>query len=167
MLHATLYTEAEIWQLLENVPDPEVPVLSVSDLGVIRAVEVKDDPAGQVAIITITPTYSGCPAMDMIATGVKMELLMQGLARVEIKQQLSPAWTTDWMSEAGKAKLKAYGIAPPNGKAANPNNDDYTPQCPQCGSPDTEMVSHFGSTACKALYKCMSCLEPFDYFKCH
>jgi ring-1,2-phenylacetyl-CoA epoxidase subunit PaaD len=166
MLHATLYTEADIWQLLENVPDPEVPVLSVVDLGVIRAVEVNDDPAGQVACVTITPTYSGCPAMDMIAAGVKMELLMQGLVRVEIKQQLSPAWTTDWMSENGKHKLKAYGIAPPAGKTANYNND-YKPTCPQCGSANTEMVSHFGSTACKALYKCLSCLEPFDYFKCH
>ena len=167
MLHATLYTEADIWQLLENVPDPEVPVLSVVDLGVIRAVEVKDDPAGQVAAVTITPTYSGCPAMDMIAAGVRLELLMQGLARVEIKQQLSPAWTTDWMSEQGKEKLRAYGIAPPIGKAADHHREDYSPACPQCGSPNTEMVSHFGSTACKALYRCLSCLEPFDYFKCH
>lgn len=162
--------EAIIWALLETVPDPEVPVLSVVDLGVIRNVTFLVDEAGAETLrIHITPTYSGCPAMDMIAMNIRLALLEAGYQRIDIVQQLSPAWTTDWMSEAGKQKLKAYGIAPP---LAQHNNDalfgnSESIQCPQCNSYHTELISQFGSTSCKALYRCLDCKEPFDYFKCH
>jgi ring-1,2-phenylacetyl-CoA epoxidase subunit PaaD len=169
--HTTSYTVAEVWQLLENVPDPEVPVLSVVDLGIIRYVDVTDYYGGQKVQVTITPTYSGCPAMDVIATTVRMELRMSGFSEVEIVQQLSPAWTTDWMSENGKAKLKEYGIAPPLVKlsacAGMEVDEQQGIECPRCGSHDTQVVSHFGSTPCKALHQCKDCKEPFDYFKCH
>lgn len=158
-------TETAIWQLLAQVFDPEVPVLSILDLGVVRNVELS--PTGQ-ATITITPTYSGCPAMDMIAMHIKMALLAAGYPHVKIVTVLSPAWTTDWMTEAGKEKLLAYGIAPPMGKALDePYLEDLHPPCPQCQSTETLLASQFGSTACKALYVCQSCKEPFDYFKCH
>ncbi len=142
------------------MPDPEVPVLNVLDLGVVRAVSLNEqgDPE-----ITITPTYSGCPAMDMIAMNIKMELLQNGYKNISIKSVLSPAWTTDWMTEEGKQKLKEYGIAPP-GKLSDEDNQVI---CPQCGSADTKLLSQFGSTACKALYQCNDCKEPFDHFKCH
>jgi ring-1,2-phenylacetyl-CoA epoxidase subunit PaaD len=154
-----------IWALLEQVADPEVPVLSVLDLGVVRSVEVL--PGGAVHIY-ITPTYSGCPAMDMIAFNIRLAMAAAGYAQVEVKTVLSPAWTTDWMTEAGKQKLLAYGIAPPMGKAINETYlSDLHPPCPQCGSPNTGLVSAFGSTACKALFVCKACAEPFDYFKCH
>jgi ring-1,2-phenylacetyl-CoA epoxidase subunit PaaD len=170
-MHTTCYTQADIWRLLEQVSDPEIPVLSVVDLGIIRHVEVSDTQGGQHVQVTITPTYSGCPAMDMIAANIRMELLMQGLHAVEMVNQLSPAWTTDWMTEAGKAKLKEYGIAPPvaNLSACGSSgvNEESGIQCPQCGSFHTHIVSHFGSTACKALHQCDDCKEPFDYFKCH
>jgi ring-1,2-phenylacetyl-CoA epoxidase subunit PaaD len=170
-IHTTSYTVAEVWQLLESVPDPEVPVLSVVDLGIIRHVDITDHYGGQRVQVTITPTYSGCPAMDVIATTVRMELRMAGFSGVEIIQQLSPAWTTDWMSESGKAKLKEYGIAPPvakSGACADMEIDEQQGiECPQCGSHSTQVVSHFGSTPCKALHKCNDCKEPFDYFKCH
>ncbi len=161
-------TEAEIWELLEAVPDPEVPVLSVVDLGVVRKVQY-DLASPHDIKITITPTYSGCPAMDMISMGIRMKMLEAGFKNIDIKMQLSPAWTTDWMSEAGKIKLKEYGIAPP---IAMHNNDElfgenHNIQCPQCNSMNTELVSQFGSTSCKALYRCLDCKEPFDYFKCH
>lgn len=142
------------------MPDPEVPVLSVLDLGVVRNVSVND--AGEPEI-TITPTYSGCPAMDMIAMNIKMELLQHGYKNISIKSVLSPAWTTDWMTEEGKQKLREYGIAPP-GKLSD---GDVTVICPQCGSADTKLASQFGSTSCKALYQCNDCKEPFDHFKCH
>lgn len=170
-MHTTCYTVHDVWAMLEKVPDPEVPVLSVVDLGVVRHVELEDHYGGQHAIITITPTYSGCPAMDMISAGIRMELLMQGIAFVAIVQQLAPAWTTDWMSEAGRQKLSAYGIAPPAGRVAallaGTLQEDKGIACPHCGSIHTDQISHFGSTACKALHKCHDCLEPFDYFKCH
>ncbi len=157
----------QIWSLLENVFDPEVPVLSVIDMGIVRNIEVKNSEAE----ITITPTYSGCPAMDVISMNIKMELLAGGLKNVIIKQVLSPAWTTDWMSEEGKRKLKGYGIAPPNPKQQVCNDKlfaaDEAVQCPHCDSWHTHRVSEFGSTACKALYVCDDCKEPFDYFKCH
>jgi ring-1,2-phenylacetyl-CoA epoxidase subunit PaaD len=170
-MHTTCYTEADVWQLLENVPDPEVPVLSVVDLGVIRHVEVGEQYGGQWVQVTITPTYTGCPAMDMIATHIRMELSMAGFNTVELLQQLSPAWTTDWMSKNGKEKLRNYGIAPPMERLSitqgtNPDEDKGI-QCPNCGSYNTKMISHFGSTACKALHQCGDCKEPFDYFKCH
>lgn len=162
-----------IWKILETVMDPEVPVLSIVDLGIVRNVELKASAAGQDSegAVFITPTYSGCPAMDIIRFNIRLALLENGFSHVEIHTVLSPAWTTDWMSEAGKQKLKAYGIAPPN-----PQQQVCTPaafqreetvQCPHCNSYDTQLISSFGSTACKALYKCNDCKEPFDYFKCH
>jgi len=157
--------ETAIWQLLEDVADPEVPVLSVLDLGVVRAVQVQPD--GRVEL-TITPTYSGCPAMDMMAMHMRMALAAAGYANVHINNVLAPAWTTDWMTPAGKEKLLAYGIAPPVGKAIDePYLEDLHPACPQCRSTKTRLVSQFGSTACKALFVCEGCAEPFDYFKCH
>lgn len=162
--------EDDIWALLETVPDPEVPVLSVVDLGVIRNIAlIAQEGSNDLVRIHITPTYSGCPAMDMIAMNIRMALLGAGYQHIEIVQQLSPAWTTDWMSEAGKQKLKAYGIAPPLAKHNNDALFDESDQiqCPQCNSYHTELISQFGSTSCKALYRCLDCKEPFDYFKCH
>ena len=157
----------QILSLLEQVPDPEVPVLSVIDLGIVRDVKFNN---GEVEVI-ITPTYSGCPAMDVISMEIKMILLEHGFKKVTVTHILSPAWTTDWMSETGKEKLKAFGIAPPN--PTRPVCDirlfaeEEAVQCPHCQSYHTRMISQFGSTACKALYQCNDCLEPFDYFKCH
>ena len=156
-----------IWSLLEEVNDPEVPVLSVIDLGIIRDVVVNDD---EVRIV-ITPTYSGCPAMDMIRANIKMTLLANGYKNINVVQTLSPAWTSDWMTEKGKQKLKEYGIAPPNAtqQVCHPGSfaAEEAIQCPHCNSYHTHRVSEFGSTACKALYQCDDCKEPFDYFKCH
>jgi ring-1,2-phenylacetyl-CoA epoxidase subunit PaaD len=162
----------QILSLLEQVPDPEVPVLSVIDLGIIRDVIFFNTPSGDSGIeVIITPTYSGCPAMDVISMEIKMILLEHGFKKVIITSILSPAWTTDWMSEAGKEKLRAYGIAPPNATQSVCNIELFAEeeaiQCPHCKSYNTKLVSQFGSTACKALYKCNNCLEPFDYFKCH
>ena len=159
-------TEREkIYQLLEQVSDPEVPVLSVLDLGVVRNVVVENG----VAYITITPTYSGCPAMNTIATDIRFKLLAEGYKDVRIDTILSPAWTTDWLSEAGKQKLEDYGIAPPV-QPLNSMNElfakDVVVRCPLCKSENTKLVSQFGSTACKAHYQCLDCKEPFDYFKC-
>lgn len=152
-----------IWKILETVKDPEVPVLSVVDLGVIRGVAVDQD----LVTVTITPTYTGCPAMDMISMHIKMALNAAGY-QANINTILSPAWTTDWMTENGKQQLKAYGIAPPVGKTFDVAYlEDLVVPCPQCNSTNTILVSQFGSTACKALYKCEECKEPFDYFKCH
>ncbi|RYY43305.1 MAG: phenylacetate-CoA oxygenase subunit PaaJ [Chitinophagaceae bacterium] len=165
--------EKKIWDLLANVSDPEVPVLSIIDLGIVRAVSIQQDAASGAMMVklSITPTYSGCPAMDMIATNIRMELLAAGYQHIEIENVLSPAWTTEWMSAAGKTKLKAYGIAPPSDKQQVCNNDLFAPneaiQCPQCNSYHTQRISEFGSTACKSLYQCLDCKEPFDYFKCH
>ena len=157
----------KIWEILATVNDPEVPVLTVLDLGIVRDVQIKNN---QVEII-ITPTYSGCPAMDAIALDIKLKLSEAGFRNVKVISILSPAWTTDWMSEDGKQKLKAYGIAPPNAKQQVCRNDLFAPneavQCPHCNSYHTNRISEFGSTACKALYQCDDCKEPFDYFKCH
>ena len=158
--------QKKAWSILETVYDPEVPVLTVIDLGIVRDVKFIDD---EIEII-ITPTYSGCPAMDMIATNIRMAFLENGFTNVKITTVLSPAWTTDWMSEKGKQKLKEYGIAPPNPKQQACKQDlfaDESIQCPHCNSWHTHRVSEFGSTACKALYQCDDCKEPFDYFKCH
>ena len=155
-----------IWELLETVKDPEVPVLTVVDLGVVR--DVIESPAG--IEIVITPTYSGCPAMNVIEMNIKIAMAEAGYPDTKVTTVLSPAWTTDWMSEAGKQKLKAYGIAPPVGGVVDKSALFAEPKkvpCPICDSLETEMISQFGSTACKAHYKCNSCLEPFDYFKCH
>ena len=175
MIETKNITVDQVWTLLENVMDPEVPVLSVIDLGIIRNVEIIDDSGSLLGVLgvclTITPTYSGCPAMDVISMNIKMELLAYGLKNVKIIQVLSPAWTTDWMSEEGKRKLKEYGIAPPNPKQQVCKDELFAPneavQCPHCNSYHTHRISEFGSTACKALYQCDDCEEPFDYFKCH
>ena len=160
-----MITKESILSILAQVSDPEVPVLSILDLGIVRDIQIHDDDKVDIGI---TPTYSGCPAMSMITVNIKMELLAHGLKQVNIHEVLSPAWTTDWMTEEGKQKLNAYGIAPPQYNTANnPHERDAVVPCPLCESKDTVLVSQFGSTACKALYKCNSCLEPFDYFKCH
>lgn len=153
-----------LWQIVSEVPDPEVPVLTIQDLGVLRDISFE----GGQPVITITPTYSGCPAMDMISMGIRMALLQNGFTNVKIKTVLSPAWTTDWMSEAGKQKLKEYGIAPPVGKSISQQSlEQAIVPCPHCGSTHTKLVSEFSSTACKAFYTCTDCREPFDHFKCH
>lgn len=157
--------EANIWELLEDVYDPEIPVLSIVDLGVIREVQLEGD---QVQV-TITPTYSGCPAMGVISAEITLKLLAEGYPNVTVQSRLSPAWTTDWLSEVGKQKLEAYGIAPPVEPLSNVNvlfGKDPVVRCPLCHSENTKLVSQFGSTSCKAHYQCNNCLEPFDYFKC-
>jgi len=156
-----------VYKYLERVNDPEVPVLNVIDLGIVRDVVLLDEDEVEV---TITPTYSGCPAMDVITINIRMVLLAHGFKNIKIIQILSPAWTTDWMSEEGKQKLKDYGIAPPTPKQQVCNEKLFAEeaiQCPHCNSWHTHRVSEFGSTACKALYVCDDCKEPFDYFKCH
>ena len=140
-----------IWFVLERVPDPEIPVVSIVDLGVVR--DVDNDR------VVITPTYSGCPATQVIEQSIREALDEAGFRHVAIETVIAPPWTTDWISEAGREKLKRYGIAPPD--------PDRTTPCPLCGSRDTEEVSRFGSTPCKAQWRCTSCLEPFDRFKCH
>jgi ring-1,2-phenylacetyl-CoA epoxidase subunit PaaD len=161
--------EKKVWQILESVCDPEIPVLSVIDLGIIREVkfynEVQMPTSGGLEVF-ITPTYSGCPAMDAISVDIRLKLAEHGYKNVKITSLLSPAWTTDWMSEEGKQKLKAYGIAPPQGSGHSRWPEPFPP-CPQCHSTNTKLLSQFGSTACKALYQCNDCREPFDYFKCH
>ena len=157
----------EIWTLLQEVNDPEIPVLSIIDLGILREVKLNGD---EVEVV-ITPTYSGCPAMNQIEWDIKSCLLANGLTKFKITTMLTPAWTTDWMSDAGKQKLRSYGIAPPNPTHSVCSIDLFQQeeaiQCPQCNSYNTRLVSQFGSTACKALYQCNDCKEPFDYFKCH
>ena len=159
--------EQKILSILETVNDPEVPVLSVTDLGIIRDVRINND---EIEVV-ITPTYSGCPAMDVISMNIRMALLQHGYNKIKITTVLSPAWTTDWMSGQGKEKLKAFGIAPPTAKQQVCHTELFHEgeaiQCPRCNSYNTRLVSQFGSTACKALYVCEECKEPFDYFKCH
>lgn len=162
-------TAADARRIAAAVCDPEVPVLTIEDLGVLRDVRVEGD---RVAV-TITPTYSGCPAMDAIRDDLVLALTAAGFADVRVDVTLAPAWTTDWMTEAGKRKLTEYGIAPPTGRAAvsggavGPVRVRLAVRCPRCGSLDTREVSHFGSTSCKALFECRACLEPFDHFKVH
>ena len=163
--------EKLIWDILKEVKDPEVPVLSVIDLGIVRQVEISEFPDDKKNIgVTITPTYSGCPAMDVISMDIRLKLIEKGYRNVTIKQQLSPAWSTDWMSEEGKEKLRKYGIAPPNPKQQFCSSEMFMQEvvsCPRCNSMHTELISQFGSTACKAMYRCLDCKEAFDYFKCH
>jgi ring-1,2-phenylacetyl-CoA epoxidase subunit PaaD len=159
--------EKTIWELLEQVTDPEIPVLTVVDLGVIRDVKMNED--GKVEVI-ITPTYSGCPAMNTIEINIKSVLEDNGYPFAKVTTVLSPAWTTKWMSKEGKAKLKAYGIAPPVEDTEDKSvlfAEEKAVECPHCGSLNTRLVSQFGSTACKSLHQCNDCKEPFDYFKCH
>ncbi|MGH1438175.1 MAG: 1,2-phenylacetyl-CoA epoxidase subunit PaaD [Lewinella sp.] len=157
----------DVRNILEQVSDPEIPVLTITDLGIVR--EVRLDKSGQLEVV-ITPTYSGCPAMNMIEVNIRAVLQDAGYDPVTITTVLSPAWTTDWMTENGKKKLKAYGIAPPEPGNVDKHalfQDDKKVECPRCSSRNTEMIAQFGSTACKSLYRCLDCLEPFDYFKCH
>lgn len=159
-----MVTKEQIWEWLDEVCDPEIPVLSVNDLGVVRDVQYEN----KSWMITITPTYSGCPAMQVMEEDIKSKLKENGIDNAKVRTVLSPAWTTDWLSERGKRKLREYGIAPPENEVdksvlfAEPT---IVP-CPKCNSKNTRMVSQFASTACKAHYQCNECLEPFDYFKC-
>jgi ring-1,2-phenylacetyl-CoA epoxidase subunit PaaD len=167
MPQVTNIEEQNIWKILETVCDPEVPVLSILDLGIVRAVNINGDKIE----IVITPTYSGCPAMDAINFDIRLKLLEHGYKNIAVISVLSPAWTTDWMTASGKEKLKAYGIAPPNPTQIVCNTklfaESESIQCPLCNSYHTKLISQFGSTPCKALYQCLDCREPFDYFKCH
>jgi ring-1,2-phenylacetyl-CoA epoxidase subunit PaaD len=176
-------TPEQVWAWLSDVSDPEIPVISIVDLGIVRDVAFDADGA---CVVTITPTYSGCPAMQVIADAVIDALHGHGIGQVRLVSQLSPAWTTDWMSAEGRVKLQGYGIAPPS-LSASPTSPQVidisglhdrhaikrhlqpklSVACPNCGSTHTELTSQFGSTPCKALYKCLDCREPFDYFKCH
>jgi len=162
----TLTPTQAAWRIAASVPDPEVPVLTIEDLGVLRSVDVD----GSRVHVDITPTYSGCPAMGTIRDDVILALTAAGYDEVEVRLVLSPAWTTDWMTDAGKQKLTAYGIAPPSGRAAvstGPIRLAISVRCPRCGSLDTRESSRFGSTSCKSLFECRACLEPFDHFKVH
>jgi len=163
----------EVWHWLAQVPDPEIPVISLTDLGIIRDIAWRDD----TLVVTVTPTYSGCPATTVINLDIEAALAEKGVDKVRLERQLSPAWTTDWISAEGRKKLRDYGIAPPvDGTAADgvltkridrlSGRSNLTIACPRCGSTNTEKISQFGSTPCKASYRCTDCLEPFDYFKC-
>lgn len=157
---------AEIWALLDAMPDPEIPVISIVELGIVR--EVKADT--ERTEVVITPTYSGCPAMNMIEQDIYRVLREKGFPNPKVRTVLSPAWTTDWLTEGAKEKLRAYGIAPPPKTSASKKalrGLDTTVHCPHCGSGNTNWISAFGSTPCKALYRCGDCQETFDYFKCH
>lgn len=160
----TAPTIAEVRAVLEAVRDPEIPVLTIADLGILRDVMIED---GEIVVV-ITPTYSGCPAMNTIEQDIDTALTAAGIQNARVDTRLAPAWTTDWLSAEGRRKLLEVGIAPPVGASTNKRVLGAAPAiaCPQCGSQDTERVSEFGSTACKALYRCRECLEPFDYFKC-
>ena len=157
---------ARAWAAAAAVVDPEIPVLTIEDLGVLRGVAVGADGAVEVAI---TPTYSGCPAMNMIAVEVALALARAGLPDARVRTVLAPAWTTDWMSEDGRRKLRDYGIAPPPppGSSRGALFGADAVACPRCGSKETERLAEFGSTSCKALWRCRACREPFDVFKCH
>lgn len=158
-------TKEQILGYLQEVPDPEIPVVNVLDLGIVRSVEVNVDGA----LVTITPTYTGCPATHIIEEDIRSKLTEKGVENFTIKTILSPAWTTDWITEEGRKKLKDYGIAPPEESTPDKSllsNKPKVVHCPRCNSINTEMKSFFGSTPCKALYTCSDCKEPFDYFKC-
>ncbi len=151
---------AALWALLEGVPDPEIPVISVVDLGIVR--DIAEQPDGSISV-AITPTYTGCPASEVIERQIREALERGAGVPFTIRRQISPAWTTDWISDKGKRALEEYGIAPPR---RGPRREEAEIPCPRCGDTDVECISQFGSTPCKALYKCRSCLEPFDHFKC-
>jgi ring-1,2-phenylacetyl-CoA epoxidase subunit PaaD len=157
--------EKQIWDLLEALPDPEIPVISIIDLGIVRKVNLSNDSL----FIEITPTYSGCPAMKQIEDDIRSILVSNGFPNPTIKMVYEPAWTTDWINDKAKERLRAYGIAPPEYSTVDKSALTGKPKnlkCPRCLSADVKMISQFGSTACKALYQCNTCLEPFDYFKC-
>jgi len=164
-MNTKIHTKEEIFNILSEIPDPEIPVINIFDLGILRDIILDD----MICTVLITPTYSGCPAMKVIEDDIKIKLNEIGISNIKVELVYSPAWTTDWLNDSAKEKLRIYGIAPPNhssidkgllmGKVRELN-------CPQCGSLNTNIISQFGSTACKALYRCNNCLEPFDYFKC-
>lgn len=156
MVAATLTAE-EVRTWLAAVPDPEIPVLSITDLGIVRDIEV-----GEAVVVGLAPTYSACPATEVIEKSVLAALRAHGIDDARVERRLSPPWTTDWITQSGREKLRAYGIAPPAGRA----REDRPAACPQCGSTDTARIGEFGSTPCKAAYRCLKCLEPFEYFKC-
>ena len=159
-------TTEDIFNLLSEIPDPEIPVISIIELGVIRNVEISNDTT---VSLKITPTYSGCPAMKQIEDDVRKKLSENGFITIEIKTIFSPAWTTDWITPEAKEKLRKYGIAPPENSTEDKSlltGKEKKIACPRCKSINTKLISQFGSTACKALYQCQDCLEPFDYFKC-
>ena len=161
-----LKTRSRAWDIAATVVDPEIPVLTIEDLGVLRSVEEDGDRVR----VDLTPTYSGCPAIDAMRDDVRAALHGAGYHDVEVRMVLAPAWTTDWMSEDGKRKLREYGIAAPNGTAPAHGRRvtlSMAVKCPRCDSLDTRELARFGSTSCKALYECRSCLEPFDFFKVH
>jgi ring-1,2-phenylacetyl-CoA epoxidase subunit PaaD len=163
-VHSDAELRQQAWHIAANVVDPEIPVLTIADLGVLRDVAVND---GHVEV-AITPTYSGCPAMNMIQLEIELALEREGFHNSKVRTVLSPAWTTDWLSEEGRRKLREYGIAPPQkGSGRRALFGEQEVACPQCGSIDTEVLSEFGSTSCKALWRCKSCREPLDYFKSH
>jgi ring-1,2-phenylacetyl-CoA epoxidase subunit PaaD len=163
----------DIWRWLSEVPDPEIPVISVTDLGIVRDVAWDDE----TLVVTVTPTYSGCPATSVINLDIETALREHGIEKLRLERRLSPPWTTDWLSSEARERLKAYGIAPPiDGTAADgvvigrinrlAGQTNLSVACPRCNSKKTERISQFGSTPCKANYRCTECLEPFDYFKC-
>lgn len=172
MATATLPDTGQVWDWLSQVPDPEIPVISLTDLGIIRDVQWQ----GDTLVVTVTPTYSGCPATSIINLDIETALRSHGIERLELKRQLAPAWTTDWITPEGREKLRAYGIAPPidgtaadgvlAGRVSRLMGNNLAIPCPRCGSSHTQKVSQFGSTPCKASWRCADCLEPFDYFKC-
>ncbi|MGF6191243.1 ring-1,2-phenylacetyl-CoA epoxidase subunit PaaD [Serratia sp. 509] len=165
MMNITRLQPAEIpqiWHCLQQISDPELPVLSITDLGMVR--DVEHDGAGW--HITFTPTYSGCPATEYLLNAIEQTLNEAGFSPVKITISLSPAWTTDWMNADARQRLREYGVAPPQGQTCEKPLAHGPVQCPRCGSEHTEKISEFGSTACKALYRCCACREPFDYFKC-
>ncbi len=164
-MNTALPTKEELITLLSEIPDPEIPVINIIDLGILRDVTIADN----LCTVTITPTYSGCPAMKVIEDDIKLKLKTVGITNVKVELVYSPAWTTDWISDMAKEKLRTYGIAPPHHSSIDKRvltGKSKEIQCPHCGSKNTEMISQFGSTACKALYRCTDCKEPFDYFKC-
>ncbi|CAI1616540.1 phenylacetate-CoA oxygenase, PaaJ subunit [Serratia proteamaculans] len=152
----------QIWHCLQQISDPELPVLSITDLGMVRDVEAE----GHGWRITFTPTYSGCPATEFLLEAIEQRLAESGFSPVRVTIQLSPAWTTDWMNAAARERLREYGVAPPQGHTCDKPLAHGPVPCPRCGSTHSEKISEFGSTACKALYRCCDCREPFDYFKC-
>ncbi len=154
-----IYKEQNLWELLKQVPDPEIPVINLVELGVIRAVEVSET-KNPTVIITITPTYTGCPAKKLFEDLIREKLIENGFNQIKIVSKLNPAWTTDWLSEETKSKLMKEGISPPT-------ENDCIVTCPNCNSTDTKTLSQFGSTPCQSLHSCNNCKEPFNYFKCH
>jgi ring-1,2-phenylacetyl-CoA epoxidase subunit PaaD len=163
--HRGSSSEGDVWRILADVPDPEIPVLSVVELGIIRYVRVGSD---ERVTVGVSPTYTGCPATEVIAQSIRSRLEAEGYRDAKVESVLSPAWTSDWLTDSARSKLKDYGIAPPAHAVSHPKHLFREPHvcCPRCNSAHTEKVSEFASTPCKALYRCRACLEPFEYFKC-